>query len=101
MDGWIDGTDGLQSLAVTSLVSYCYSMSLTLTELAEEAMALPTEGRAYLVEKLLETLDFEENFVVSDSWLNEIRKRCEQVDKKQIGLIPADTAIAEMRQSLA
>ncbi len=76
-------------------------MSLTVTELAEEAMALPSESRAYLAEKLLESIDFEENFVVSELWRREIRKRCQELDEGNIETIPADTAIDELRQTLA
>jgi hypothetical protein len=43
-------------------------------------MALPSESRAYLAERLLETLDFEEDFAVSDVWLKEISKRCQELD---------------------
>jgi len=74
---------------------------LTLTELAEEAMALPSEARAYLAEKLLETLDFEEDFAVSDVWLKEIRKRCQELDAGKVQGLPAEPAIAELRRSLA
>ncbi len=76
-------------------------MPLTLTKLAEEAMALPSESRAYLAEKLLETLDFQEDFAVSDEWRKEIRKRCQELDAGNVQTIPAETALTELRQSLA
>ncbi|MGA2660973.1 MAG: addiction module protein [Verrucomicrobiota bacterium] len=64
-------------------------------------MALPSEARAYLAEKLLETLDFEEDFAVSDVWLKEIRKRCQELDAGKVQGLPAEPAIAELRRSLA
>jgi putative addiction module component (TIGR02574 family) len=76
-------------------------MSRSLTELVEEALALPSESRAYLAERLLETLDAEENFVVSQAWRNEVRKRCQELDERKVQSIPAETAIAELRKSLA
>ena len=76
-------------------------MSRSVTELAEEALALPPESRAYLAEKLLETLDFEEDFAVDEAWLKEIRKRCQELDERKVQTIPADTAIAKLRESLA
>ena len=76
-------------------------MSRSVTELAEEALALPPESRAYLAEKLLETLDFEEDFAVGEAWLKEIRKRCQELDDGKVQTIPADAAIAKLRKSLA
>jgi putative addiction module component (TIGR02574 family) len=76
-------------------------MSRSLTELAEEALALPSESRAYLAEKLLETLDFEEDFAVSEAWRKEIKQRCRELDEAKDQIIPAETAIAEVRHSLA
>jgi putative addiction module component (TIGR02574 family) len=76
-------------------------MPLTLAQLAEEAMALPSGSRAYLAEKLLETLDFEEDFAVSDPWLKEISRRCQELDAGAVQALPAEPAIAELRQSLA
>jgi putative addiction module component (TIGR02574 family) len=80
---------------------YGLNMSLSVTKLAEEVMALPVESRAYLAEKLLETLDFEEDFPVSEVWRKEIRKRCHELDEGTIQTIPAETAITELRKSLA
>ena len=80
---------------------YRLTMPLTLAELAEEAMALPCASRAYLAEKLLETLDFEEDFAVSDVWLKEIRQRCQELDLGTVQTLPAEAAIAELRGSLA
>jgi putative addiction module component (TIGR02574 family) len=74
---------------------------MSLTELTDEALALPSEARAYLAEKLLETLDFEEDFTVNEVWRKEIRKRCQELDEGKVQTIPAETAIAELRQSLA
>ncbi len=76
-------------------------MSLTATELAEEALALPSQARVYLAEKLLESLDFEEDFVVSEGWRKEIRQRCRELDQGNTKTIPAETAIQELRRSLA
>jgi hypothetical protein len=81
-------------------LQYCAGMSRTLTELAEEALALPRESRAFLCEKLLETLDFEEDFPISESWLKEIQTRCHELDSGKVEAVPADTAIADLRKTL-
>jgi len=94
-------SEAFSRLAAAPDRCYYLTMPLTLTELAEEAMALPCESRAYLAERLLETLDFEEDFAVSDVWLKEIRKRCQELDAGKVHALPAEPEIAELRQSLA
>ena len=39
-------------------------------------MQLPPSLRAFIAEVLLDTLDFDENFLVSSAWQEEILKRC-------------------------
>ncbi len=51
---------------------------------------LPTPSRAFVAEKLLESLDYEEDFVISDKWLAEIRRRVAAIDAGQIQMIPAE-----------
>jgi putative addiction module component (TIGR02574 family) len=82
-------------------LGYRLPMSRSLTELTDEALALPPESRAFLAEKLLETLDFEEDFSVGDAWREEIRKRCSDLDHGRVQTIRADAAISEVRKSLA
>ncbi len=75
-------------------------MSRSLADLADEALALPTESRAYLAEKLLETLDFEDDFKVSDAWKAEARKRCHELDEGVVQSIPAEVVFGEIRKSI-
>ena len=63
----------------------------------EEAMSLPPNTRAKIAEALLETLDHDEDFKISDEWLQEISRRCEQIDTGTAELIEGDAAIAELR----
>ena len=63
----------------------------------EEAMSLPPNTRAKIAEALLETLDHDEDFKISDEWLQEINRRCEQIDTGTAVLIEGDAAIAELR----
>lgn len=72
-------------------------MKSTLEELTRNLLELPAEERARLAEILLESLDYEDDFPVSDEWKQEIQRRCQEIDSGQVKLIPADSAL-EMLQ---
>lgn len=76
-------------------------MAISLSEITEEALALPSEARAFLAEKLLETLDFEEDFPIDAAWLSEVQRRCQEIDKGGIETIPADEVLSELRRECA
>ncbi|MDF0644289.1 MAG: addiction module protein [Nitrospira sp.] len=67
----------------------------------EEALQLEPGARAMIAETLLESLDFEEDFEVSQAWREEIQRRCEQVDRGEVELIDSDTVMAELRKKHA
>ena len=64
-------------------------------------MQLEPGTRAMIAETLLESLDFEEDFEVSQAWRAEIQRRCEQVDRGEVELIDSDTVMAELRKKHA
>jgi putative addiction module component (TIGR02574 family) len=61
-------------------------MSPKLEKLITEALQLPREARAFIAEKLLESLDFDEAFEVSPEWKDEIRRRCQELDEGRVSL---------------
>jgi putative addiction module component (TIGR02574 family) len=72
-------------------------MAHKIKDIIDEALNLPSESRAYIAEILLESLDFEEEFAVSDAWRAEIDKRCRAIDAGDVELIPGDEAMAKLR----
>ncbi len=76
------------------------AMSRSLEALADEAMALPPASRAFLAERLLETLDLEDNVSLNESWRDEIRRRCRDLENGTIESISGDEAMAEIRRSI-
>ena len=46
-----------------------------------EAIKLPVSDRAFLAEKLIESLDNKVNYDLSPEWKKEIKKRCSEVEK--------------------
>lgn len=69
-------------------------------DLLLEALRLPQQSRALLAEKLLESLDADEAFAVSPEWRAEIRRRCDEIDRGTVTLVPADTVFTDATQSL-
>ena len=60
------------------------------------ALHLPREERAFLAEKLLESLDCEEAFPASKEWMDEIHQRCQEIDDGKVKLIPAKEIFGEL-----
>jgi putative addiction module component (TIGR02574 family) len=76
-------------------------MSPNAKKILEEAMQLEPTARALIAETLLESLDFEEDFEVSQAWRDEIQRRCEQIDRGEVELIDSDTVMGELRKKHA
>ena len=66
-------------------------------EILDEALSLPANSRAYVAEVLLESLDFGEDFPISDAWRAEIETRCREIDSGEIELIPGEQAMNTFR----
>jgi len=47
---------------------------------------------------LLESLDYEEDFIVSEEWQQEIQKRCKDIDADPSLLIDGEQFMAELNQ---
>lgn len=76
-------------------------MKTNAKKILEEAMQLEPGTRALIAETLLESLDFEEDFEISQAWREEIRRRCDQIDRGEVELLDSDTVMAEMRKKYA
>ena len=76
-------------------------MSPNAKKILEEAMQLESGTRALIAETLLESLDFEEDFEVSQAWREEIQRRGEQIDRGEVELIDSDRVMAELRKKHA
>ena len=76
-------------------------MKTNAKKILEEAMQLEPGTRALIAETLLESLDFEEDFEISQAWREEIRRRCDQIDRGEVELLDSDTVMAELRKKYA
>ena len=66
----------------------------------EKALQLPKDARAFLAEKLLESLDYAEEFEVTLEWREEIRRRCRELDEGKAKLVPGDRVFEELKEKL-
>lgn len=73
-------------------------MGIEVKDIIKSAMSLPPNLRASVAEILLESLDFEEDFPVSNEWLNEINRRCREIDEGKVELIAGEEGLSLLRK---
>ena len=66
-------------------------------KILDDAMMLEPTLRAFIAETLLESLDLEQDYVVSPEWLEEIRRRCADIDSGKTKLLDGALVINELR----
>jgi hypothetical protein len=71
---------------------------MNIETITEQALKLEPALRAYIAEILLESLDYEEDFVVSEVWRQEIQKRCNEIDINPSLLIDGEQFMTELKQ---
>ena len=76
-------------------------MSLTADELVSEALDLAPQARAFVAERLIESLDAIPGAEISPAWREEIRKRCREVDEGTVELRDAADVLAKAYAALA
>jgi putative addiction module component (TIGR02574 family) len=72
------------------------SAALNLNRLMDDVLLLPHSARALLAEKLLESLDVEDEGEISPEWEAELRKRMEDVRSGKVRMIPAEQVRTEL-----
>ena len=66
-------------------------------KILDDAMQLEPTTRAFIAETLLESLDLEQDYPVSQEWLDEIRCRCAEIDSGKTTLLDGAMVINELR----
>ncbi len=70
-------------------------------KILDDAMQLEPTERAFVAETLIESLDLDQDFAVSQEWLEGIRRRCADIDSKKTTLIDSASVINELRAKYA
>ena len=76
-------------------------MNLNVEQIMEEALSLPSEARALLADRLVESLDPAEDGAVHRLWAAEAQRRLQEVRSGQVETIPGPEALERVRRSLA
>lgn len=69
-------------------------MKNTIDTIIAEVLALSPQARAFVAEKLIESLDAEPEITLSAAWQDEVRKRCREIDDGTVELRNADDVFA-------
>ena len=67
-------------------------------KILDEAMQLEPTARALIAESLLESLDLGDDVAVSKEWLEEIQRRCSEIDSGKTTLVDGALVINELRE---
>jgi putative addiction module component (TIGR02574 family) len=73
-------------------------MSGTANKVVEEALSLPSDERANLVEKLISSLNLPVQEEIDQLWADEAERRVSQIEKGEIELIPGNEVFAKIRR---
>lgn len=75
-------------------------MATNWEQLAEQAMALPSESRARLADRLVESLDADELGAIDRLWVTEAIRRRDEVRSGKVEAIDGEDALRKVRDSL-
>ncbi len=73
-------------------------MAAKVEQITEEALALPSEARALLADRLVESLNPGEDGYIRQLWAKEALARRNEVREGRVKTIPGDEALASVRQ---
>lgn len=72
-------------------------MEIEVNEIVKSAISLTSNRHASIAEMLIESLNFEESFPVNNDCMNEIEKRCQEIDEGKAELISGDEGLSQLR----
>ena len=73
---------------------------LSIDELMKEALSLSNTQRAFLAEKLVESLEFDTDEKTQKAWISEAKKRLDEIYNGNVLPISGEEALAEVRKIL-
>lgn len=72
----------------------------TIEQLAEQAMALPSESRAQLIDLLVSSLEGDDLGRVEQLWIAEAKRRRDEARSGAVKTVPGEEALRNVRDSL-
>jgi hypothetical protein len=78
----------------------CYNPLMTVEQILQEVALMPAPMRAFIAEKILETLDFEEQINLSPEWMSLIQQRISDIDDGIVQMVGAEEALNQIWSEL-
>lgn len=75
-------------------------MTTSAEKIVTEALSLSPHARAFVAERLIESLDANPGDELSPAWRDEIRKRCREMDEGRIDLLESADVFAKAHTAL-
>lgn len=75
-------------------------MATSVEQLAEQALSLPTESRARLADLLVQSLDVKELGPIDRLWVDEAKRRRDEVRSGRVKPVPGEEALQKVRDTL-
>lgn len=69
-------------------------------EVTALAMSLPSDARALLADRLLNSLDFPGREEIDRLWAEEAERRVQQIKNGEVELLPGEEVFEEIRKSI-
>jgi len=76
-------------------------MNMTVEQIADEALSLPSEARALLADRLVESLDPIEDGYIRQLWVTEALRRRDDVRHGRVKTISSEEGLARVRQAVS
>jgi Putative addiction module component len=73
---------------------------ISIEQITQAALSFPNTLRVLLVEKLIESLEFDVDEAIQASWTAAAKQRREEIRTGVVQSIPGDEALAQVRQLL-
>ena len=70
----------------------------SIEQLTEELLSLPSASRALLVEKLVESLEFDIDPAIEAAWVTQAKSRRDEVRNASVKVIDGDEALTQVRR---
>ncbi|MCT7955066.1 addiction module protein [Laspinema palackyanum] len=70
----------------------------SIEQLTEEILSLPSELRALLADKLVESLEFSADSAIQAAWVTEAQRRRDEVRNGSVQPISGEEALAQVRR---
>ncbi|MGH8457119.1 MAG: addiction module protein [Stenotrophobium sp.] len=75
-------------------------MSPNVEQITESVLSLPSEARALLADRLVESLDSAEDGYIHRLWVTEARRRLQEARSGQIKTVPGSEALGQVRRTV-